>query len=215
VDSNAAITTVQTTGGLDVTSAQALELLNAAYTDVVAGSMWRRAEFSLGNTVASTYVYTLDDSQVVSVRALTVAGKPYTLTSTEHLWNVKNGDETSNVLYGLYAEEFTAAGGAQVAIDPTPATSGDAIKVLAALEPVALDTGSNTAIITPPDTHQRIVSAAILLGRARLLGDGNALQLYQQLTDVNQAGSITQELSTRRNAEVGGSGVQTIDMSGI
>jgi hypothetical protein len=86
VDSAAMVSAVQA-GGVDVSSTDALTLLNSVYQAAVAGGRWLVSEFSLGNTVAGTATVSLP-ANVVEVDGLKVAGAPYRRVGTREIWQL-------------------------------------------------------------------------------------------------------------------------------
>jgi hypothetical protein len=211
VDSAAMVSAVQA-GGVDVSSADALTLLNSVYQAAVAGGRWLVSEFSLGNTVAGTATVSLP-ANVVEVDGLKVGGAPYRRVGTRESWQLTyaTGPDAlylSPGIPGVFAPDFDSAGAQLVSLWPVP-TSVVAVTALAVLEPTALTGAGGNNTVLPADLDPRLVDAAINLGKARVNGDLQAGQAAQQQQD-----DLSQALQRRRNSRVG-SGVAVIDTSGL
>lgn len=212
MDSAAMVSAVQA-GGVDVSNADALTLLNSVYTAAVAGGRWRMSDgYSLGNTTAGVATVALP-AEVVEVDGLKVGGAPYRRVGIREAWQLTYATGP-DALYlspgvpGVFSPEFDAAGVQQVSLYPIPTTVA-AVTALAVLEPTALTGAGGNNTILPADLDPRLVDAAINLGKGRVNGDQQAAQAA-----VQQQDDLAQALQRRRNSRVG-QGPTLIDTSNL
>lgn len=184
--------------------------------DAVARAKWRKALRSLGPTVAGTSVYELPED-VVDVRSLRVASsKPWSRVSTEVLWEYTAG-QLPQPWPGVFAPTFetVAEGGAvadgdaaQIALYPTPATSGQAIDALCAIMPPAIGSGTaaGTVLPVPEDLAGKLaVDGPIAMGYREALGRMDLAKEYEARFEAG-----IQELARRANSRVGHGPVRLI-----
>lgn len=199
--------------GSDLTRADAGQLVNDAYRELVALSQWVRMEIGLGTVVAGQSAYTLPDS-IVDVRAISVRSGVAQLTPTgsvlaeyerkgpDDLAGLKSGRLTLSVgdYAGIFAPAFDYVTGSYVELFPSPDDYADGASILFAagvwMPPPMADEAQSPLL--PGDYHADIARRAFAEG----------LIVYDERSDL--AAPIIAEfkvraelLRRRRNSQVG------------
>lgn len=206
------ITAVLAEGGFDVTRAQALTWLNERLKQAVAESGWRRAQQQLGPIIAGQQTYAFDNVNVVTVEELEVGSSPYERAGERDLWDLQAGRRWVVGPGGVFVPSQDASGTVSIALWPIPTTqqAGQAITALVTLEPVVLTDDPSVAPTIPLEFHEALISGAIATGLARIDGDLQGAQAWQQQFD-----DMVQKLIKRGNARIGGSRPVQIKIAGI
>jgi hypothetical protein len=139
--------------------------VNEAYTRLVVGAKWRKAQVELFVTVADQAEYPLPATVVEVVEGILVGTEPWSAVGQETLWRLKNGNATADG--GVWAEDFSSTGAVQIELYPAPDEAGVSVQALATLAPAALAADGDTPII-PADMHGDIIDGAIGIGYDRL-----------------------------------------------
>lgn len=145
----------------DTTQATVVAVVNERHERMVADSLWRAVEKSLGNTVSGTSRYALPDD-VVDLRGLKVGTLVYDVVGQQDLWSLQDSarDAALEGPGGVFAQAFSDTGVAYVELYPVPETSGEAITGLQALEPAAMAYGTAVAPIVPSDLRPYLMHGA-------------------------------------------------------
>lgn len=181
------------TSGGHVDEATVISWIEDYYRKLVARTQWRKAEISFGNTVAGQAQYAVP-ANVVDVRKIRVAGRPYRRVGIDDLDLLKAGEDTSP--RPVFAPAFEADADAVVELWPVP-EAGQAITSVAALLPPALSAGSSVPAV-PEDFHQAIVDGAIAEGMRRIYQRHDDAQQYEQRFE-----DAVKELKRRANSRIG------------
>ncbi len=191
----------------DASTTQAELALNQKYREATVRAKWRKAEKSIGTTVADQGAYAFsagdatDVQDLLAVRIDTTGTTndygQYSYVGVEEMWALKAGRLRLSGSGGVFAPMFESDADTGFELYPAPEASGDTIYGLCVLAPAALTSGQTPAI--PIDCHVGIADGAIadLLGRLdEHLADANDYrQRYEQMV---------QRLSERARDRIGG-----------
>ena len=153
------------TGSTGSTLTDVKAWLNEAYTRLVIGAKWRKAQVQIAVTVADQAEYALPATVVEIVEGILVGTEPWDPVGQETLWRLKNGNAVADG--GVWAEDFSSSGAVQIELYPAPDEAGVSIQALATLAPAALSEPGDVPII-PADFHGELIDAAIGIGLDRL-----------------------------------------------
>lgn len=197
--------------GSDLTRADAGQLVNDAYRELVALSQWVHMEIGLGNAAAGQSAYSLPDT-VVDVRAVTIRTGVSTLTPTgdilaeyerkgpDDLAGLKSGRLTLSTgdYAGIFAPAFDYLTGAYIELFPSPDDYEGSIVFAAGVWMPPAMTDEAASPLVPVDFHADIARRAFAEG----------LIVYDERSDL--AAPIIAEfkvraelLRRRRNSQVG------------
>lgn len=138
--------------------------VNDAYRKLVVRSKWRKAQVQLGLTVTDQAEYVLPDTVEDIIEGILVDGEPYARTGQETLWRLKSGRASART--GLWAEDYSSTGQAQIELYPAPDSDDLEIQALAVISPDELSAAMVPTI--PEDFHSALIDGAIATGLRRV-----------------------------------------------
>lgn len=160
------VTDVIDDGNFDVDSTRALRWLNGRHRAMVIKARALRKSVEIGPTVAGTQAYALP-AGVVQIAQVVLDGKPIGQITAEDLAAGAAGWLTLSGSGVALAPAEDASGGKEVAIYPTPDTSGLTIVLRGVWRPDALSTSSDASLVVPAEFHDGLVAGAIATGLLR------------------------------------------------
>lgn len=156
---------VKSEAQFDVADDQALTWLDRRQKKMVVRARALRKTATLA-TVSGQRDYALP-SDLVEVLEVTVAGMPYGRATHTDLSYGEQGWVQLSGIGGVVSSEEDTSGGPEIALYPTPTTSGDTILVRGVYRPSSLVVGSDSTIRVPDEFLDSLVSGAIATGLAR------------------------------------------------
>jgi hypothetical protein len=170
---------VVTEAQFDVTGDAALAWLDRRHKKMVVRARAYRKSVSVGPTVSGTSDYLLP-TDLVEVLEVNVGGLPYGRGTHTDLAYGAQGWLVLDGIGGIVSSEETASGGAEIALYPTPTSSGDTITVRGVFRPSSLAVGADTTILVPDEFLDSLVSGAIATGLARQEYRPDLAQSFEQ-----------------------------------
>ena len=132
------VTDIREEGSFDITEAQALRWLNRRHRQMCAiAECFRRSSVIAGGTVANQTAYTWP-ADLIRPLEVSVDGVRYDPTPHATIRGYANGTTLVAGPGLLFAETASAAGVKQIALIPTPSSSGEVIEVYGAYRPAVL-----------------------------------------------------------------------------
>lgn len=186
----------------DISSATALAYINERHRRMVTEAMWRAATSDISTTTAGQANYDLP-ANVVDVKRVRIdhptnGVRIYDPVGIEALWDIDRGQGTL-VGQGVFAEDWTSSGTAQIRLYPVPDTTGLAIKGLVALLPGDLAAGAGQSPIVPAEFHPAILDGTIADGYREQESNPQLAERHEQLFIEG-----VEKLRRRKNTRVGG-----------
>ena len=170
---------VVTEAQFDVTNDAALAWLDRRHKKMVVRARAYRKSVSVGPTVSGTSDYLLP-TDLVEVLEVNVGGLPYGRGTHTDLAYGAQGWLVLDGIGGIISSEETASGGAEIALYPTPTSSGSTITVRGVFRPSSLTVGVDTTILVPDEFLDSLVSGAIATGLARQEYRPDLAQSFEQ-----------------------------------
>lgn len=189
------------------TTAEAEARINQAYRRMVAESHWLTEKITLGPLVVGTNHYALP-ANVVQLLNVRVKGYAYDRKSPDEIDDLGVNDAwVSGGYRGFFAPEFTASGGGEVLIWPTP-TSVETFTARVAIvpEPMTNLGAAGEYPLLPVDFHEDLIDGALATAFRR---DDERLAEADEL-EARFAARI-RDLRGRRKSRVG-SGVARVKL---
>ena len=170
---------VVTEAQFDVTNDAALAWLDRRHKKMVVRARAYRKSVSVGPTVSGTSDYLLP-TDLVEVLEVNVGGLPYGRGTHTDLSYGAQGWLVLDGIGGIISSEENASGGAEIALYPTPTSSGSTITVRGVFRPATLTVGVDTTILVPDEFLDSLVSGAIATGLARQEYRPDLAQSFEQ-----------------------------------
>lgn len=191
------ITQLNGLAGLDLSDAEATDLLNEGYRELCARSKWLRANSVSLVTVANQEDYTLP-TDLYSIREVFVDGVPWEPADDATIAHIRASNlnyysPTGSYLYWLEAD---STGTDHLTLYPTPTESGNTITLIYVRRPTALTT--STEPLTPREFDRFIIFYAQAIAYASLEDDKALYDSY--MADFDRG---VEQLRRLRNARAG------------
>lgn len=203
------LTAVKSEASFDVADAVALGWLNRRHKVMVRRSRCYRYTASLGSTVANQRDYAIPAGLVESYE-VDVGGLVYGKAKHTDLANGAQGYIVLSGDGGIFGAEESATGDLEVALFPTPSTSGDAITMRAAWLPPDLSTSDNTTLKIPSSYNDALIAGAVATGLRRVEHRPDLAQPHEQ-----EFADACEELRREVSRRYRGSGPAQIRVIGL
>lgn len=203
------VTAVKSEASFDVTDAVALGWLNRRHRVMVRRSRCYRYTASLGSTVAGQRDYALPTGLVESYE-VDVGGLAYGKAKHTDFANGAQGYVVLSGDGGIFGAEESATGDLEVALFPTPTTSGQAITIRAAWLPPDLSMSDSTTLKIPSSYNDALIAGAVGTGLRRVEHRPDLAQPHEQ-----EFADACEELRREVNRRYRGSGPAQIRVVGL
>lgn len=200
---------VKSEASFDVTDPVALGWLNRRHRVMVQRSRCYRYTVQLGPTVAGQRDYPLPTGLVESYE-VDVNGLVYGKAKHTDLANGAAGYIVLSGEGGIFGAEESATGDLEVALYPTPTTTGDTISMRAAWLPPDLSTSDTTTLKVPQSFTDALIAGAVATGLRRMEHRPDLAQPHEQ-----EFADACEELRRLVRRQYRGSGPAVIRVVGL